>query len=1164
MLPRLLFFAAAAAATGFAVPAITQQPQAVAVRAGQPATFSVAATGTGNLTYQWRRDGFALAGATSAAFAIASSSQADNGSYDVVVTDSQQAVASGLALLRVSPRISPDLIVVDPAKAARLEGPEIGDFQDMAFLPDGRSYVAGGFTRIEDQTREGLARLTATGALDSSFAPAAIDGPVEVLATQPDGKLLVAGFFANVGGQPSGSLARLNLDGSLDATFGVGTGFAGRQRPIFRAVAVAPDGSALVSGQFPNGYQGRAVGTVVKLSAQAALVENFSVPANLSDGPTSFVFNANGSFYASGVALRNADASSSRYGIARFLASGAIDPTFPHVTTDQFNPVPLRVLRIADGSLIAYGGFTQIGGVNRTGFARILESGAVDPALAYSVPGGSYIGRVAAFPNGDLLVCGSLFGRSVARLRLGGALDITFSAPNYSSVNYVHVFPDGRSLIAGGGMLSNANLNRAGVEILRADGLRASGTGSILFPARVNFMRQIGGGKIIVAGDFTHWNGEAVGQIVRLNADFSLDRTFRIGAGTDGRVSTGTVQPDGKIVTFGRFSRLVGFTANAAARLNADGTFDTSFNASAPLSSLYMTPPAVLRDGKLFVPALFSAPRSFFVFGPNGTVPANDGFGLGANSGSSITAAALLPNGQLLVGGRFTAWNGQDRPYLVRLNAGGTLDSSLRLDPALGQPIEGFDVNGVSAQSTGRMIVRALTTPVLRRLDASGNLDPQFTAALPSLGFVAGLLILPDDRLLIWGYDNPGNSYLVRLNPNGSADASLVVVGRGGRLGDFGSDAPALVVTDAGEIVSARDGELAVYTPSAVPIITRQPLSATMVANGNGSLTVGAVGSGTLAYQWTFNGQPIAGATAASLTLQAVTPSAAGIYRVNVTDSRGSATSAAATLTVDTSANRSMRLGNVSVRARVAGQPMIVGFVVNDGTKQLLVRGIGPALAQFGVAGALPNPRVNIYRDAALVDQNDNWGGDHAVAQAASAVSAFPLAASSLDAALLRSFAGAQTVHVDAATGSGVALAEIYDTAPVFGGAPRIANVSARHQVGTAENILIAGFSLVGTGNKALLIRGIGPALGLFGVSGALADPQLAIFAGASRIAENNDWGGTFALSEAFTSVGAFPLGANSRDAAVVVYLPAGSYTAQLSGVGGTTGEGLIEIYELP
>ena len=125
-------------------------------------------------------------------------------------------------------------------------------------------------------------------------------------------------------------------------------------------------------------------------------------------------------------------------------------------------------------------------------------------------------------------------------------------------------------------------------------------------------------------------------------------------------------------------------------------------------------------------------------------------------------------------------------------------------------------------------------------------------------------------------------------------------------------------------------------------------------------------------------------------------------------------------------------------------------------------------------------------------------------------------------------------------------------------------NLSARNQVGAGGDILIAGLYVAGTGSRRVLIRGVGPGLAALGVEGTLANPRLAVFtADGTRIADNDDWDP--ALAATFRSVAAFPLPDRSRDAALVVALPAGrGYTAQVVGVGGTTGEALVEVYELP
>ena len=124
-------------------------------------------------------------------------------------------------------------------------------------------------------------------------------------------------------------------------------------------------------------------------------------------------------------------------------------------------------------------------------------------------------------------------------------------------------------------------------------------------------------------------------------------------------------------------------------------------------------------------------------------------------------------------------------------------------------------------------------------------------------------------------------------------------------------------------------------------------------------------------------------------------------------------------------------------------------------------------------------------------------------------------------------------------------------------------NLSTRGQVGTGENMLFAGFVVGGTTPKQVLVRAVGPTLTTFGVTGALADPQLQIFAGNALVTSNDNWGGAPAIASAASQVGAFPLVATSRDSAIIASLAPGNYSATVSGVGGTTGIALVELYDV-
>lgn len=364
----------------------------------------------------------------------------------------------------------------------------------------------------------------------------------------------------------------------------------------------------------------------------------------------------------------------------------------------------------------------------------------------------------------------------------------------------------------------------------------------------------------------------------------------------------------------------------------------------------------------------------------------------------------------------------------------------------------------------------------------------------------------------------------------------------------------AVTVVTAGGIATSAPATLSFGAASA-PVITTQPRSATVNAGTTVALTVATSGTPAPAYQWRRDGVDLPGATSDTLVLSGISPAQAGGYTVVITTAGGAITSATASLTV--TANQPSRLPNLSVRTTLASaQTLILGFATN-GPKTMLVRAVGPTLAAFGLAGTLPDPAIELYNSASVrIDENNDWSP--LLAPLFADVGAFALNAGSRDAALQRVCTGPHTAQIKS-SGSGVVLVEIYDTA----GAGKLVNVSARNAVGTGDNILIAGFVVDGTAAKTLLIRGVGAKLAEFGVSGVLADPKLEIYnADSVKIAENDSWNAL--LQPIARSVGAFDLTPGSRDAGLVLTLAPGAYTAQISGIGGTTGEAIVEVYEVP
>ena len=278
------------------------------------------------------------------------------------------------------------------------------------------------------------------------------------------------------------------------------------------------------------------------------------------------------------------------------------------------------------------------------------------------------------------------------------------------------------------------------------------------------------------------------------------------------------------------------------------------------------------------------------------------------------------------------------------------------------------------------------------------------------------------------------------------------------------------------------------------------------------------------------------------------------------------------------------KLGNISTRgAATSGAGAMIAGTVVRGTrpKQFLVRGIGPALGAFGVTGFLADPVLSIFNGTGqLVTANTGWGTNlntAAIVTAARDFGAFALTANSRDSALLVTLnPGTYTFQLSSASGAtGNALVEAYDLDAIDATSSRAINISTRGQVGTGENILIAGLVVQGQSARTLLIRGVGPTLAQFGVTGTLADPLIKVIDGSgATIATNDNWGDTTLTNGravtadevelAAGASGAFALATGSKDAALIITLVPGSYTIQVSGANNTTGLALVEAYDVP
>jgi uncharacterized delta-60 repeat protein len=284
---------------------------------------------------------------------------------------------------------------------------------------------------------------------------------------------------------------------------------------------------------------------------------------------------------------------------------------------------------------------------------------------------------------------------------------------------------DGKILI-GGGFTSYNNQSRTGIARLRPDASLDTSFNPVLQLNGVNngsasaFAVQ-SDGKILIGGNFTSINGTNFGDVARLNTDGSLDTTFNPGTGASGGVNALGLQSNGQVIVGGNFTTMNGIPLNYLARLNTNGSVDTSFNAIIAGSS-------------------------------------------------SVSSLVVTPQDKIILLGNFSSINGYSRPSIARLNADGSVDTTFNPNPGINP------VKGATLQSDRKVVICGFGRGVAR-LNTDGSLDTTFNPGTgvsnSQFNFVLCVASQPDGKTVIGGGFNQFNgtniNYIARLNGDTSS-----------------------------------------------------------------------------------------------------------------------------------------------------------------------------------------------------------------------------------------------------------------------------------------------------------------------------------------------------------------------------------------------------------
>jgi uncharacterized delta-60 repeat protein len=367
-----------------------------------------------------------------------------------------------------------------------------------------------------------------------------------------------------------------------------------------------------------------------------------------------------------------------------------------------------------DGKILIGGWFTQFNGINRSRIARLDIDGSLDTSFDPGNTIGSGVWTLAIQEDEKVVVGGGSF----VRLNSDGSLDGTFntgSGPN-NSVIRITIQESDQKILIGGWFTQFNGINRSRIARLNSNGsLDTSfdpGNGT---NGSVAMIKVQDDGKILIGGWFTEFDGVSRNYIARLNSDGTLDSTFNPGTGPNDIVETVEILDDGKILIGGEFTSYNGTAVNRIARLHSDGSLDTNFNTGVGANGSIETI-SVQTDGRIIIAGGFteynSVVRNHIArLNIDGSLDTTFDPGNGLNEW--LYTSYINNTGTIFLGGDFTTYDNSSSPYLVAIN-GNTLYQASNLTPTLDLGINGTSLK-VGTQNGSRNPSEQVT------LKATGN-----------------------------------------------------------------------------------------------------------------------------------------------------------------------------------------------------------------------------------------------------------------------------------------------------------------------------------------------------------------------------------------------------------------------------------------------------------
>lgn len=1084
---------------------------------------------------------------------------------------------------------------------------------------DGSIVLAGRFAINGGIGNAALVRLNSNGTLDTTFAQVGGLGAMKALAQQADGKFVAGGQsiyrFNNNGSrdatfrQPSLLINQSSASG-LQLVLSVNVQANGKILVGGSFTDIDDEGVAFSGARFG----------VARFNSDGTLDTSLvtSHQPGIATAPNGFLLQPDGNTVVafSPIGLFGYPFSTIPHNFGRLTPSGQLDTTYDPLTSQSRILTAIGLLALADGSYIVQGPTPDFSGENKP--VRVLPDGSISTIGDSSGPQhfDATIANSMRLPDGSLLLLAAdaesiAAGNVVGHFTSTGTYDTTFvTDPQIASqmvqrnngtvitvsltAKILASYSDGRvlfSYLATDGsyhlvrLQSNGTIDRSFSEaVMTAPDIDASTvfftdptngnsyniTALTSTPGYIDAEIDVGG-RAVVVGAFQGYGSSSAKGIVRLNSNGSVDTTFNPGAGAQwintqetpsfhALIDNIETQGDGKLVVTGTFEKFNTTTAPGIARLNGDGSVDSTFSTPAARNKADPTVAILKRqfDGSFLLSGPYLSnnrslsPSFIHFFGPPViTSPTTASVTAGrqffyqvlAYGATSLNVTGLPPGLSFtpalgVISGTVSSGSGPVPVTLSASNAFGTTTSTLTLTLLPAPP--GGPVITSTTSATGRtgapFKFQVITTGGSAATQLTATNVPAGLAFDPVSGTISGIPQSAGSTAVILNVSDPGGNTSGILQLTFSGDAGL----------------PVIVSSSAASLAAGQQFSYAINAP--VIGTAQDPTS----YNLKGTLPVGLFfDSKTGVISGTYQGSAIHDASG---TQRALSGGVITNVQLFATNSHGTSTTPLVFFTAP--------IGSVNISTRLdvgdADNVLIGGFIVTgNGPKKVLIRAIGPSLMAGGqpVAGALQDTTLDLFQGQNLLGSNDDWRSNQEQEIKDTGVPPTDERESAI-VATLQPNTGYTAVVKGKGGSMGIGLAEIYDlgTASLDPSAvSHLANISTRGTVLIADNVMIGGFIISGANTK-VLARAIGPSLAAQGVPGSLGDPMLELHdASGSIIAMNDDWRTNQEQQIKDTTVPP----TDDRESAIVATLQPGAYTAVVRGKNDSTGVALVEIYSL-